>query len=276
MRPPASVLTAWALPADALRLEGGQGTSLLVGDLVLKPDADEQLCRWLAGLHARLAGSPGFRLAAPVPTTDGRLVVDGWSATAYVQAAPVPDDDTSARSWLPVLDAARAFHRSVVDERPPAFLAARADRWARADRAAWGEGGAREVGERSAPLLAHAEELVVDEGLRAQLVHGDLSGNVLLAEGEPPLVIDVSPYWRPAAYADAVVVIDALLWWRSDSALLALGRPVGLPTRAWRSLLARALVFRLLAFDEPHRDRDDVVDQLPRYAEVLGLLDDLG
>ena len=33
----------------------------------------------------------------------------------------------------------------------------------------------------------------------SQLVHGDLSGNVLLAHGLPPAVIDFSPYWRPPA-----------------------------------------------------------------------------
>jgi tRNA A-37 threonylcarbamoyl transferase component Bud32 len=29
---------------------------------------------------------------------------------------------------------------------------------------------------------------------RAQIVHGDLTTNVLFAEGLPPLIIDVSPY----------------------------------------------------------------------------------
>ena len=45
-----------------------------------------------------------------------------------------------------------------------------------------------------------------------QLVHGDLLGNVLYDDSLPPAVIDVSPAWRPARYADAIVVIDALGW----------------------------------------------------------------
>lgn len=113
---------------------------------------------------------------------------------------------------------------------------------------------------------------MVDEGLSSQLIHGDLSGNVLLGRGLVPTVIDVSPYWRPAAYADAVVAVDAFLWWRADPEILPLAHPSGLGATSWRSLLARAFVFRLLAFDEPRRDPDDVATELPRYADLLSLV----
>ncbi len=32
-----------------------------------------------------------------------------------------------------------------------------------------------------------------------QLVHGDLTGNLLFHTSLPPAVIDLSPYWRPTA-----------------------------------------------------------------------------
>lgn len=51
----------------------------------------------------------------------------------------------------------------------------------------------------------------------SQLVHGDLSGNVLFAEGLAPAIIDFSPYWRPTSYADAIVVIDAAVLRRGPS-----------------------------------------------------------
>ena len=31
----------------------------------------------------------------------------------------------------------------------------------------------------------------------SQLIHGDLTENILFAEGLSPAVIDFSPYWRP-------------------------------------------------------------------------------
>jgi prepilin-type processing-associated H-X9-DG protein len=72
----------------------------------------------------------------------------------------------------------------------------------------------------------------------SQLVHGDLSGNVLFADGLPPAVIDWSPYWRPPPYASAIVMCDA-----------ALGHGAGVELLAGsdRQLLIRALLFRLLS-----------------------------
>ena len=45
-----------------------------------------------------------------------------------------------------------------------------------------------------------------------QLVHADLTGNVLLTRDAPPGIIDISPYWRPPAYAEGIVVADAMCW----------------------------------------------------------------
>ena len=78
--------------------------------------------------------------------------------------------------------------------------------------------------------------------LEDQLVHGDLGGNVLFAEGEPPAVIDFSPYWRPAGLALAVAAVDALMWGGADPAILdeLAGQP------ELDQLLARALVYRII------------------------------
>jgi uncharacterized protein (TIGR02569 family) len=268
---PRSVVAAWGLDGDVEHLEGGQGTSVRVGEVVLKPQSDEALVAWHAQICDRLSDR-AFRLPAPLPSRDGRLVVDGWSATTWVEGHPVSDGDTTASPWLTVLATSRALHAALADEDRPALVDARTDRWMCADLVAWDELDPDDVGPRSRELLRGIRDLVHDEGLIPQVVHGDLSGNVLLADGWPPAVIDISPYWRPAAYADAVVVVDALLWWRTDPVLIHLGRPGAVSSAQWRSLFARALVFRLLAFDEPRRDAAEVDDQLPRYTEVLGLL----
>ena len=74
-----------------------------------------------------------------------------------------------------------------------------------ADRVAWGEQPLPPDAGPQLQELARARRAV---HLPSQLVHGDLTGNVLLADGLPALVLDLSPYWRPAAYATAVVVAD--------------------------------------------------------------------
>ena len=63
-------------------------------------------------------------------------------------------------------------------------------------------------------MLTQLRPHAVNEGLQPQLIHGDLSGTYSLSPDALPAVIDIAPYWRPTAYADAIVVIDALLWWQ--------------------------------------------------------------
>ena len=74
----------------------------------------------------------------------------------------------------------------------------------------------------------------------SQLVHGDLTGNVLFAGGMAPGIIDFSPYVRPAAYAIGVVISDAITWEGADLSLLegVSGRP------EMGQCLVRALIFR--------------------------------
>jgi hypothetical protein len=83
----------------------------------------------------------------------------------------------------------------------------------------------------------------------SQLIHGDLGGNVLFAGGEPPVVIDFSPYRRPAglALAVAVAAVDALMWSGADPAILGqLTAQAGCDPADFGQLLARALVYRLV------------------------------
>lgn len=62
---------------------------------------------------------------------------------------------------------------------------------------------------------------------------------MLFHERLPPLVIDLSPYWRPPAFASAVVVADALLFQGAHAAGLG-----SLLDEVDPQYLLRALVFR--------------------------------
>ncbi|BCJ47486.1 TIGR02569 family protein [Actinoplanes ianthinogenes] len=231
------MLRAFGVNGEALPLTGGQGTSWIAGDLVLKPDAGP-LQEWLARALADVTGD-GFRLASPVPALDGAWIVHGWSATRWVQGAE-PDYSTVS-TWQQILAAGRAFHRALAQVDRPVFLDLRQDWWAQADRAAWRERTTRFLPEFAA--LADRLQEVLEPLGHPQIVHGDLTGNVLVAPGLPPAVIDVSPYWRPPAYAEGVVVADALCW--HDA-----------PPSLWRTLnvspaaVARALLFRMATTNE--------------------------
>lgn len=219
-------------------LAGGRGTAWRAGDVVLKPlDMSIDALRWQADVLSSVVPDD-FRVAVPLRTHEGELVVEGWTAWPALTGG-------HAERWLDIVAVGERFHRALGDvERPSALLDARTDGWARADRLAWGELPAGRFSD--VPELARL--LAVRQSVNApdQLVHGDLSGNVLFADGLPPAVIDLSPYWRPAAYASAIVAVDAVLWHGADIELLSTvaGRRGG-------QFLVRALLFRLLSERNP-------------------------
>jgi uncharacterized protein (TIGR02569 family) len=236
-QPPSTVLHAFGVSGPARPLDGGQGTSWAAENLVFKP-AEGPLQEWLASVLAAVTPN-GFRLATPVCTRDGAWVCKGWSATRWVKGS---DPDSSATStWRDILAAGRAFHRAVAHLGRPDLLDTRQDWWARADRAAWGERDIRFRPEFAA--LARRLQDALEPLGRPQIVHADLTNNVLFAPSLAPAVIDISPYWRPPEYAEGIVVADALCW---HGARASLWKAVDVSVAA----VARALLFRMATTNE--------------------------
>lgn len=259
-----TVLRAFGARGPARPLAGGQGTSWFADGLVFKPEAGP-LQEWLGETLPR-DGRDGFRLAEQVRARDGSWSHDGWSATRRVEgAAP---DYTDVRTWAAIIAAGRAFHHAVAGLERPQFLGSRRDRWARADRVAWGE---EDIGfiPRFASLATVLRRALdpADHREPSQIVHADLAGNVLFAPGLPPAVIDVSPYWRPVSFAEGMVVADALCW---HDAPLSLPSRLGVP----RSALARALLFRMTTTSLRAADLDDAAirDEADRYRRAATAL----
>lgn len=94
----------------------------------------------------------------------------------------------------------------------------RDDPWARADRVAFGEARADYPAEYQALLAPLLVAPLPD--LPLQRVHGDLTGNVVFSPGSPPGIIDLTLYWRPMAFAEAVVLVDQN-WFASEPDLSA-------------------------------------------------------
>jgi prepilin-type processing-associated H-X9-DG protein len=175
-----------------------------------------------------------------------------------------PDHD-EAPQWEAIIDAGRAFHRGTTGLPRPAVVDSRTDWWAIADRQSWADTAPTVI----APLAPVAERLLraLTPLGQSQLIHGDLTGNVLFADGLPPAIIDVSPYWRPPAYADGVVIADALTW---HGAQASLGVTLGVPIAA----IARGLLFRLLTTQQrvlAGIGLDKLEDEAQRYGHAADL-----
>ncbi len=211
--PPESVLAAFISDGPAVALPGGQGTAWRAGAAVFKPlDMSAAALGWQRDLLVRLDGEGEFRVSVPLASVDGSLVVDGWTAWRFELG------DHRPGRWLEVIDVGRRFHEAVAGEPEPGFLRSRTDPWALADKVAWGElPVTRWAG--TAPLDALIRALEPVE-VQSQLVHGDLTGNVLFEDGLPPLVIDLSPYWRPPLFATAIVAVDALVFEGAHAGLI--------------------------------------------------------
>ena len=235
--PPVTVMRSFGVNASPQLLPGGQGTSWAAGGLVFKPTSDPAY-EWLAEVLVDVVPD-GFRLGAPVPSRDGSWVCDGWAATRWVEGDQ--PDRTKESTWRKIVEAGRAFHRAVAHVHRPDVLDVRQGWWAVADRVAWGERAVDFCSEFAA-VSRRLQDALMPLG-DSQVVHADLTGNVLFGPGLSPAVIDVSPYWRPPAYAEGVVVADALCWHGARRSLLD---RVGVSTTA----VARALMFRMATTNE--------------------------
>ena len=219
---------------------------------------------WIAETSLNLA-QQGFRLAQPRCALDGSWVVQSWTAWERIAGA-----HESGR-WREIFDVSDALHVALADVPTPAFLGERSDPWGIADRVAWADesldSAPSEYVELLNGLLAARRPLPL---LSSQVIHGDLGGNVLFADGLPPAVIDFSPYFRPAGYAKAIVAFDALAWENADRSVLdQLSDVIGL-----RQLLIRAAAFRVaaavvLSAQDPERPGDDGTAPYLRAIEFI-------
>ena len=207
-----------------------------------KPADSARAARWFAEVYEALAG-PGFRVPRPVRAVTGDWVAEGWTASCWVAGAAADWSGISPR-WPEMAAVSRALHTALAGVPVPAWLGTVENPWTIGDQVAWGE---RDPG----PLLGPAAGQVAGQVRRLlaalrpvdlpdQLIHADLSGNVLFTDGMPPAVIDFSPLDRPAGLPLAIAAVDALQWGHA--------RPEVLDQlddeRELDQLLARALIYR--------------------------------
>lgn len=211
----------------------GNGPLWRCDDIALRGVSNPAEASWVAqtltDLHV-----PDLRIGRPLRASDGRYVVGGWIGFRHIEGRPEPRYDE-------VIAASLRLHKATADLPAPRFLTLRADVFAMADRAAAGEEEAPltpALGGRLFDVISGARKPL---SLRPQVVHGDLFGNVLFSGDAAPGIVDFTAFHRPAEWAAAVVVVDALAWGGADA---------GLPKRwshlaEWPQVLLHALLFRL-------------------------------
>jgi uncharacterized protein (TIGR02569 family) len=211
--------------------------------VVLKPADSVRAGRWFAEVYDGLNG-PGFRVPRPVRAVSGDWVALGWTCWQWVPGTAADWSGVSPH-WPGLIAASRALHAALADVPVPPWRGTEENPWLIGDQVAWGERDPGALLGPAAGQLAGQVRLLLAAlrpvDLPSQLIHADLAGNVLFADGSPPAVIDFSPLdRRPAGLPLAVVAVDALQWQQALPEVLdqLCDEP------ELNQLLARALIYR--------------------------------
>ncbi|KAK9372537.1 uncharacterized protein V1513DRAFT_234139 [Lipomyces chichibuensis] len=239
---PSSVIEAFNAEGEVVAAAGGMGTSYYVGNAVFKHVAaqDELQAAWCASVFDGLKVD-GVRIPRPLLSSQGYYIVNGWSASEYV-----PGETGPHGRWEQILATSRALHKALSGISCPEFIRHRVSPWATGDRVAWDEATIEPLEELRQPFERLISFKQCIDYQPFQIIHADLAGNILFSDGLDPAVIDFSPNWRPAAYGDAIVVVDGILWYGGGETLIDLGSSGA----DFLQLLVRALLFRLVAYNE--------------------------
>lgn len=267
--PTTNVLLAFGVNGPARPIAGGQGKTYRAGDLVFKrlygddvEVAAEELI-WTAGVLNDLP-QRDFRAPRYKPSNNGEWTVDGWYAQEWADGA----NDLSRDRWSQMIQTCRAFHTALADTVRPSFMDQRNDPWARADRIAWNEMPLVCYPELR-PLLDKLVAKLRPVNLACQVIHGDFTGNVLFARNLPPAVIDISPYFRPAEFALAIIIVDALVWRGADPSILDFVKD----EKEIDQMLIRAEIRRLMEIDGNHRQRArDNFGEIQTHAKTVEII----
>ncbi|KND87073.1 hypothetical protein TOPH_08295 [Tolypocladium ophioglossoides CBS 100239] len=254
----AEVLEAFGISAPATHLAGGRSLCFIAGDVVLKPSDEEVESQWVAQLISDLRKlqpvSSEYQVARPIPVAsdENAFVYRGWTAWSWL-----PGEEGQSNHWADILRVSQAFHRDLarLDVPKPSFIGRRLNRWQEADLVTWDEKALAQVPSVSDEMLAYFEAPLrelwqmkkpLPEGIISQLIHGDISGNILFDDQTRSLpgVIDMTFYWRPASYAEAIVVADGLAWHGQGRGLIELYGTDEVRIQ----LLVRALYWRCITF----------------------------
>lgn len=255
--PPNDVLAAFGVSGRPMAVSGGQGSAWRADQVVFKPaDTSEEILAWQARVLANIPPD-SLRVGRPKGSIGGTFIVGGWSASVFCLGRREP------RRWFDIIEVGRQLHRALAEFARPDFLVARTDPWAIADRAAWGDISLTPY--HDSPHVARLESCLEPVRAGSQVIHGDLTGNVLFAGGLPPAVIDLSLYWRPVEFATAIVVADALVWEGASVSEL----PSATDIDQFGQLLARALLFRIVA--DAVADSDSMGARATTYGPAVDL-----
>lgn len=232
---PKDVLEAFNLKGNVEPLSGGQNTSVKINDFVLKPVDNDSYCEWVLSIISKI-NPQGYRISKPIKSKTGTFIYEGWCCTKYEPGENVEGNVSSK------LKAARLFHSDLA--KVDFHSAPKSDDpWSNAHEVVWQRKQLpKEMCKEATEIIGSLlEKAKLQNSYNVQIVHSDLSGNILFDKKLDPLIIDFSPTIAPVEYAEAILVCDCIAWQDSPVTDIDL-----LPdSEFYREMIFRAIIFRL-------------------------------
>ncbi len=264
---PPTIATAEAFGSsvEPVRLAGGQGTTYRAGEIVLKPAEGDDGGAWAAELFDSLPESADVRFARPIKSVRGSWIHDGYVAWSFLSG------DHIKGQYGDKLKASRAFHSLLSNAPKPLFVGSASSSWLAADLVVW-QKREFDYGPEFAELISQITPYLKPYDAPSQLIHGDLSGNLLVADGLPVAVIDFSPAWAPSGFAEGIMLVDAITWEDAQHEDLKVFEEIpDIDQLAWRG------VFRRIAEQAEHitwfdKDKDQALQEARAFEKAIAYL----
>ncbi|MDD2656143.1 MAG: hypothetical protein PHQ18_01065 [Patescibacteria group bacterium] len=262
--PTQNILQAFDISGKPDLLDGGQGTCFRVDNIVLKPTDNPIETTWLAEINNNLQSSE-FRVPKYKKANNDSFVFEDWTASEFLEGEHKKDN------YIKAIELSKIFHNELKDIKKPDWFDKKTDVFAIADKIAWGELPLPNF-EPAKKQLENIFELLKENNLPNQLVHGDWGpGQILFSDTLPPAILDITPYFRPANYPIADMLISALANDNKDISIINLGKNI----KEFDQLLLRALVFRTCTYIEfqIHLENDhDWTGEIKKYLDLFEVI----
>ncbi len=263
--PTLSTAKAFGSTKDPILLKGGQGTSYVSGDIVLKPAENIDEANWMAEVFNNLPETNDARFAKPIKATDGTWVHDGYVSWTFLKGEHVKGH------YDKKLPASRAYHNLLKDVVQPDFLKTPRNSWSTGDSVAWHEEDFQ-YDEEFMELFGQIKPHLKPTKATKQLIHGDLSGNFLVAESLPVAIIDFSPAWAPSGFAEGIMLVDAVAWENAKPEDLEIFKQIpDIDQFAWRGALRR-ITEQAEHIQWLGKDKDQAVQEARAFQKAIDYL----
>ena len=263
--------------AEPLGAEWGYGYKCSASVLIPVGGARQtEIAVWSAKVREKLRPA-AIGIVRPLRSSDGRYVAAGWRADAWLPGAASPRFDE-------LVAAAVRLSYALKDCPPPPLLTPENAPWdsaqifLHADAAAFADDPAASIApgldvesiagadtQRALELAAQLAPLRGEMTSPFQTVTADMVGTTLFDGASPPVVTDIIPVQRPAAWPAALTVVDGISWGYGDDGLIA--RWAHLPD--FYELVVRAVLYRLLIHALHPQRVSAAMDGLERVAKVV-------